>query len=120
MLVESIFVWIIKLNLVSSLSCYQCNSSHHSIAWSIWLIWASILSNQHLTTGIYGAVMGITRFCSAWDLGNECQYLDFRIMTEFIEHVLQLVQQMHAIQGHRIVMHSLCLLHLCTYSCVFT
>lgn len=23
------------------------------------------------------AVMGITRFCSAWDMGNECQFLDF-------------------------------------------
>ncbi|CAH8639072.1 hypothetical protein MS3_00002541 [Schistosoma haematobium] len=88
MLICYILGWIINLCVVSSLSCYQCNSSHHSNCL------------EHLTdpgkhslqptpcttygarfciktTGIYGAVMGITRFCSAWDMGNECQFLDF-------------------------------------------
>nr|CAH8871410.1 unnamed protein product [Trichobilharzia regenti] len=88
MLIGSILVWVIKINFVSSLSCYQCNSSHHSNCLEH-LVELGKHSLQPTpcttygarfcikTTGIYGAVMGITRFCSAWDLGNECQYLDF-------------------------------------------
>ncbi|CAI2733363.1 unnamed protein product, partial [Schistosoma spindalis] len=88
MLICYVLVWIINLCVVSSLSCYQCNSSHHSNC----LEHLTDLGKHSLqptpcttygarfcikTTGIYGAVMGITRFCSAWDMGNECQFLDF-------------------------------------------
>ncbi|CAH8629985.1 unnamed protein product [Schistosoma bovis] len=88
MLICYILGWIINLCVVSSLSCYQCNSSHHSNC----LEHLTDLGKHSLqptpcttygarfcikTTGIYGAVMGITRFCSAWDMGNECQFLDF-------------------------------------------
>ncbi|PAA51320.1 hypothetical protein BOX15_Mlig001518g4, partial [Macrostomum lignano] len=29
------------------------------------------------TTGVWGAVVGTTRFCSSMDMGNQCQYLPF-------------------------------------------
>jgi len=29
------------------------------------------------TTGVYGGVVGTTRFCSSRDLGNQCQYIRY-------------------------------------------
>ncbi|VDN30470.1 unnamed protein product [Dibothriocephalus latus] len=29
------------------------------------------------TTALYGAIMGTTRWCSAMDMGNQCQYTSF-------------------------------------------
>ncbi|KAF5404055.1 Boudin [Paragonimus heterotremus] len=73
---------------VQGLSCYQCNSSVDSscLEGLIDLGENSLRSRPCdtygarfciKTTGIYGAVMGTTRFCSSYDLGNECQYLPF-------------------------------------------
>ncbi|THD26587.1 Boudin [Fasciola hepatica] len=84
------FLFIFATSSVSSLalSCYQCNSSvHDSCTESVVNLGEYSLKSEPCqtydarycikTTGIYGAVMGTTRFCSAWDLGNECQYLPF-------------------------------------------
>ncbi|KAF8569848.1 Boudin, partial [Paragonimus westermani] len=73
---------------VQGLSCYQCNSSiDSSCLESLIDLGENSLRPRPCdtygarfcikTTGIYGAVMGTTRFCSSYDLGNECQYLPF-------------------------------------------
>ncbi|KAG5443093.1 U-scoloptoxin(05)-Sm1a, partial [Clonorchis sinensis] len=82
------FFSILFVNVLATqaLWCYQCNSSHHENCLESLTGDASLAPEPCdtyaarycvKTTGIYGAVMGITRFCSSYHLGNECQYLSF-------------------------------------------
>ncbi|BHF74762.1 hypothetical protein SprV_0501785000 [Sparganum proliferum] len=89
-LVAVVYV-MFSLNLCSGdcLSCFVCNSSDNSgcldknfkeYSQSTLTQQLCMVENARFcikTTALYGAIMGTTRFCSAMDMGNQCQYTSF-------------------------------------------
>lgn len=75
-----------KIILVISINCYQCNSSSSTDCNELFNDEDTNLKAQSCdnvyearycikTTGIYGGLMGTQRFCSSRDFGNYCEYI---------------------------------------------
>jgi len=82
-----LLIWIRNGDCLQN--CYVCNSNDHpdcteqfDHAWT-----DGILAPEECTvdaanyciktTGVYGGVVGTTRFCSSRDMGNQCQYINY-------------------------------------------
>nr|AHD24742.1 boudin [Schmidtea mediterranea] len=81
-----IFIGLFELN--HALTCFQCNSTKDSDCLenfqyygtnSLIPISCPVDRSRFCikTTGVFGSVVGVTRFCSSMDMGNQCQYLPF-------------------------------------------
>ncbi|KAK2167540.1 hypothetical protein LSH36_26g00008 [Paralvinella palmiformis] len=74
----------------SSLSCYQCDSNEdadcteyfdheHFADLTIRSTECAVDAAKYCikTTGVWGGVVGTTRFCSSRDMGNQCQFVRY-------------------------------------------
>ena len=75
---------------VQALSCYQCDSTNHpdckeefdhahTDTITIRSEECTVDAAQFCikTTGVWGGVVGTTRFCSSRDMGNECKFVTY-------------------------------------------
>ncbi|ELU12640.1 hypothetical protein CAPTEDRAFT_166625 [Capitella teleta] len=81
---------VVLSSAVNALNCYQCESTNHADC-------KEQFDHDHLdtitirseecrvdaaqycvkTTGVWGGVVGTTRFCSSRDMGNECKFVTY-------------------------------------------